>query len=76
MLRCRRQDMALTQDKDMRPIAQSYAKDQELFFSDFSKYFSELLELGVPEKNFAGKDKLFLQTIEEQEDAAKAKASK
>lgn len=69
-------DMALTQDKDMRPIAQSYAKDQDLFFSDFSKYFSELLELGVPEKNFAGKEKLFLQTIEEQEDAAKAKVSK
>jgi cytochrome c peroxidase len=64
--------MALTEDKKFRPIAKKYAEDQDVFFRDFSKYFSTLLELGVPEKNFAGKEKMFLKTIEEQQDEAKA----
>lgn len=63
--------MALTQDKAFKPIAKKYAEDQDLFFRDFAKHFSTLLELGVPEKNFAGKQKMYLKTIEEQQDEAK-----
>ena len=66
-------DMALIKDKAFRPIAEKYAKSQDEFFNDFSQAFSKLLELGVPEKNFAGKEKMFLKTVEEQQEAAKAK---
>lgn len=36
-----RTDMALAQDKGFKPTAQLYAKDEEKFFSDFSKVFSK-----------------------------------
>lgn len=41
-------DMAIIQDKKMRPYVEEYAKDQEKFYSDFSAVFAKLLELGVP----------------------------
>ena len=40
-------DMALIEDKDFRVFADKYAKDEKVFFSDFSTAFSKLLELGV-----------------------------
>lgn len=44
-------DYALVQDKKFKEWVQKYAKDNDLFFSDFSKAFSKLLELGVKFKD-------------------------
>lgn len=41
-------DMAIIKDKSMRKHAEKYAKDQELFFQDFSNVVTRLFELGVP----------------------------
>ena len=41
-------DMALVKDKSFRKYVDVYAKDQNQFYSDFSKTFAKLLELGVP----------------------------
>lgn len=41
-------DMAIVKDKSFRSFAEKYAKDQDLFFRDFSNVFTKLLELGVP----------------------------
>lgn len=41
-------DMAIIKDKSMRVWAEKYAKDQDLFFHDFSKVIVKLFELGVP----------------------------
>lgn len=41
-------DIALVQDPEFRKYVEMYAKDEDLFFSDFAKAFSKLLELGVP----------------------------
>lgn len=40
-------DMALLSDPKFRPWVEKYAKDKDLFFKDFAKVFSKLLELGV-----------------------------
>lgn len=40
-------DIALIQDPEFRRLVQEYAKDEAKFFTDFSKAFSKLLELGV-----------------------------
>lgn len=44
--------MALSTDKEFKPYAQKYAKDEDSFFSDFSKAFSKcvsaLLSLRLP----------------------------
>ena len=65
--------MALTTDKAFRPVTEQYAKDQDVFFRDFSQAFGKLLELGVPPQNFSGQP-MHLQTIEGQQDeAAKSK---
>lgn len=40
-------DMSLVKDKDFRVWVEKYAKDKDLFFRDFSKVFSKLLELGL-----------------------------
>ena len=40
-------DLALVQDPKFRKIVEAYANDESLFFSDFAKAFSKLLELGV-----------------------------
>ena len=44
-------DMALKKDGGFEKYVELYAKDQDLFFKDFAKVFSKLLELGVPFKN-------------------------
>ncbi|KAF8320800.1 heme peroxidase [Clavulina sp. PMI_390] len=45
-------DYALVQDKKFREWVNKYAKDEALFFKDFSKVFATLLELGVPTAQF------------------------
>ncbi|KAL8279863.1 hypothetical protein RQP46_007713 [Phenoliferia psychrophenolica] len=40
-------DLALIEDASFRPHVEAYAGDSELFFSDFSKAFAKLIELGV-----------------------------
>lgn len=41
-------DYVLIQDRAFKKHVQAYAKDNELFFKDFSKVVSTLFELGVP----------------------------
>lgn len=41
-------DMALVQDKSFRKWVEAYAKDNDLFFKDFSAVALKLFELGVP----------------------------
>lgn len=43
-------DYALTQDKAMKQWVEKYAKNNDLFFNDFSKVIVKLFELGVPFK--------------------------
>jgi cytochrome c peroxidase len=40
-------DMALLADKGFEPWVRKYGADKELFFRDFAKVFSKLLELGI-----------------------------
>ena len=40
-------DIALIEDPKFKSVVSLYAKDEELFFKDFSQAFSKLLELGV-----------------------------
>ncbi|GAA6005528.1 hypothetical protein JCM11491_003674 [Sporobolomyces phaffii] len=60
-----RTDMALATDKGFKPTAQLYAKDEEKFFSDFSKVFSKLIHLGVPESQLS--EVVQLKKLEDQE---------
>jgi cytochrome c peroxidase len=48
-------DMSLVTDPKFKPVVQEYAKDEEAFFKDFAKAFATLLELGVPEEQWKGK---------------------
>lgn len=41
-------DMALVQDKKFKTWVEKYAKDNDLFFKDFSNVCLKLFELGVP----------------------------
>jgi cytochrome c peroxidase len=41
-------DMALASDKSFKQYVEKYAKDEELFFKDFSAVITKLFELGVP----------------------------
>lgn len=43
-------DMELVQDPEFRKWTEIYAKDQDKFFSDFSKVFGKLMELGVADR--------------------------
>ena len=40
-------DLALIEDAQFKKYVQMYAKDEKVFFDDFSQAFSKLLELGV-----------------------------
>ncbi|KAG5189914.1 heme peroxidase [Tribonema minus] len=40
-------DMAMIWDKEFRQISEEYAKDEDLFFKDFSEAWKKLIELGV-----------------------------
>ena len=46
-------DMALIKDKEFLKHVQRYAKDDQVFFSEFRDVMVKLLELGVP---FASKE--------------------
>lgn len=41
-------DIALIEDPEFKKYVEMYAKNEDLFFTDFAKAFSKLLELGVP----------------------------
>jgi len=41
-------DIALLQDPTFRRYVEQYASNEELFFTDFARAYSKLLELGVP----------------------------
>ena len=41
-------DMALVKDKEFLRHVERYAKDDQVFFSDFRDVMVKLLELGVP----------------------------
>ena len=41
-------DVVLTKDKSFRPWVEKYAKDNNMFFKDFSAVVLKLFELGVP----------------------------
>lgn len=56
-------DMALVQDPKYKKIVEMYAKDQNLFFKDFSKDFQKLLELGI---DFGNKESWYFKTLDEQ----------
>lgn len=58
-------DMALVQDKKFKAWVVKYAKDNDLFFSDFRNVIVKLFELGVPFQE--GKDRWELKTLGEQE---------
>ncbi|KAH7108028.1 cytochrome c peroxidase [Auriculariales sp. MPI-PUGE-AT-0066] len=49
-------DYALVQDKAFKKHVQAYAKDEALFFKDFSSAFGRMLELGVPTKQFVASE--------------------
>jgi len=58
-------DMALTTDKEFRKYTELYAKDSDKFFEDFSKSFAKMIELGVPEKNWGGREPMILKSTGE-----------
>lgn len=41
-------DMALIKDKSFRSHVERYAKDNDVFFKEFSTVITKLFELGVP----------------------------
>lgn len=45
-------DYSLVKDATFKKWVKKYAEDESLFFKDFAKVFTRLLELGVPEENF------------------------
>jgi len=48
-------DICLIEDPKFRVFVEAYAKDQDLFFQDFSNAFSKLLSLGCPKQKTQGK---------------------
>lgn len=58
-------DMSIVKDKTFRKTAKAYADDADLFFNDFSKVFSKLIELGVPTSQFP-KEQWDMKTVDEQ----------
>ena len=44
-------DLALVEDPKFRVYSEKYAKDEELFFKDFAKYYQQLNELGCKNLN-------------------------
>ncbi|KAL5528522.1 CCP1 [Sanghuangporus sanghuang] len=58
-------DYVLAQDKSFKKYVKQYAEDQDLFFNDFSKTFSKLLELGVPENQWVTPEPWVLKNADE-----------
>ncbi|OSX65959.1 hypothetical protein POSPLADRAFT_1043507 [Postia placenta MAD-698-R-SB12] len=59
-------DYALTQDKAFRKWVEAYAKDQDVWFKDFSNVISHLFELGVPEAQFVASEGWIMKGTDEQ----------
>lgn len=59
-------DIALKEDLTFLKTVKKYAADQDVFFADFSKAFTKLLENGV--KFPRGQKHMEFQTLDEQED--------
>ncbi|KAK6461697.1 cytochrome c peroxidase [Scheffersomyces coipomensis] len=59
-------DIALKEESYFLKYVKEYAKDEELFFKDFAKAYSTLLELGVSYPR--GSKPFIFKTVEEQED--------
>lgn len=57
-------DMALKEESYFLKYVKLYAKDEKVFFEDFSKAFTKLLENGI---NFKGQQHFVFQTLDEQE---------
>jgi cytochrome c peroxidase len=55
-------DMALIQDKKMKPWVEKYAADNDVFFKDFSAVIVKLFELGVPYTEASEKPMVFKTT--------------
>jgi cytochrome c peroxidase len=51
-------DMALVSDKSFKTHVEKYAKDEELFFKDFSAVLLKLFELGVPFAETTGQSRM------------------
>lgn len=58
-------DMVLKKDNQFVKYVKQYAKDQDLFFADFSKAFTKLLENGI---DFQGREHWEFKTLDEQEE--------
>ncbi|CCL98714.1 uncharacterized protein FIBRA_00718 [Fibroporia radiculosa] len=58
-------DYALVQDKSFKKWVQAYAKDQDLWFKDFSNCLSRLFELGVPISQFVSSDQWVMKSTDE-----------
>jgi cytochrome c peroxidase len=56
-------DLALIQDKKMKPFVEKYAQDNDAFFKDFSAVVLRLFELGVP---FTQDQRWVFKTLEDQ----------
>lgn len=50
-------EIAMLEDKNLRPYYDLYAKDTDKFYEDFAKAFKKLIELGVP---FTGEEKEYV----------------
>ncbi|KAK6201141.1 cytochrome c peroxidase [Scheffersomyces amazonensis] len=59
-------DMALKEESYFIKYVKEYAKDQDLFFKDFSKAYSTLLELGISYPR--GSKPFIFKTVDEQEE--------
>ena len=69
-------DYALIEDPTFKKFVVKYAKDEEAWFKEFTRVFSQLLELGVPQSNFDAASKglekpgpITFKTTAEQENA-------
>ncbi|KAJ7594524.1 heme peroxidase [Mycena floridula] len=59
-------DYVLVQDKSFKKYAKAYAKDNELFFKDFSAVVAKLFELGVPADQWVSPEPWVMKTLDEQ----------
>ncbi|KAF9654031.1 heme peroxidase [Thelephora ganbajun] len=58
-------DYTLVSDKVFKKYAFEYAKDQDVFFGDFSAAFSKLMELGVPTSQFVTPEPWIMKNLDE-----------
>jgi len=59
-------DYSLIQDKTFKKYVEAYAKDQDVWFKDFSNVISKLFELGVPTSQFVTSEPWIMKSTDEQ----------